>query len=63
MNLTGIQSIGLLVPSIPEQKCIADCLTSIDDLIATENRKLNTLKTHKKALMQQLFSQVGEADA
>jgi len=53
----------LCVPDIPEQQRIADCLTSLDDLIAAETRKLDTLKTHKKGLMQQLFPRVGEADA
>jgi len=43
-----------------EQCRIADCLTSLDNLIAVETRKLDTLKTHKKGLMQQLFPQVGE---
>jgi type I restriction enzyme S subunit len=47
-------------PKIAEQQRIADCLTSLDDLIAAETRKLDTLKTHKKGLMQQLFPSVGE---
>ena len=34
---------------------IADCLTSLDELIAAQARKLEALKTHKKGLMQQLF--------
>ncbi|WP_284180365.1 restriction endonuclease subunit S [Rhabdaerophilum sp. SD176] len=50
------------VPKPPEQQRIADCLTSLDDLIAAEARKLDTLKTHKKGLMQLLFPSVGEAD-
>ncbi|UYH51239.1 restriction endonuclease subunit S [Candidatus Kirkpatrickella diaphorinae] len=50
-------------PNISEQKRIADCLTSIDGLIAVEARKLNTLKTHKKGLLQQLFPRVGEVNA
>ena len=45
-----------------EQQRIADCLTSVDGLIAVENRKLDTLKSHKKGLMQQLFPSIGEAD-
>lgn len=53
----------LCVPDKPEQQRIADCLTSLDDLIVTEARKLDTLKTHKKGLMQQLFPSVAEADA
>jgi type I restriction enzyme S subunit len=50
-------------PSRPEQQRIADCLTSLDDLIATESQKLTTLKTHKKGLMQQLFPSVDGNDA
>jgi type I restriction enzyme S subunit len=43
-----------------EQQKIANCLTSIDELINTESQKLDALKTHKKGLMQQLFPQEGE---
>lgn len=53
----------LRVPSKHEQQRIADCLTSLDNLIAIEARKLDTLKTHKKGLLQQLFPSVKEADA
>jgi type I restriction enzyme S subunit len=34
---------------------IADCLTTLDDLIAAQTQKLEALKTHKKGRMQQLF--------
>lgn len=47
-------------PSIPEQQKIADCLASLDELIILEAQKLDTLKTHKKGLMQQLFPAEGE---
>lgn len=50
------------IPSRPEQQRIADCLNSLDGLIAVETRKFDTLRTHKKGLMQQLFPQVGEDD-
>jgi type I restriction enzyme S subunit len=45
---------------LPEQQKIADCLSSIDDRIAAETQKLDTLKAHKKGLMQQLFPTEGE---
>lgn len=48
-------------PSLPEQQRIAEFVTSLDDLIAAEARKLDMLKTHKKALMQQLFPSIEEA--
>ena len=47
--------------SEPEQRKIADCLGSLDDLIAAEGRKLEALRQHKQGLMQQLFPQPGEA--
>jgi len=50
----------LPAPSLPEQHRIASCLSSLDDLIGAENRKLDALKAHKKGLMQQLFPREGE---
>ena len=44
-----------LPPNLSEQQRIADCLTSLDDLITAATQEIDTLKTHKKALMQQLF--------
>ena len=38
-----------------EQRKIAECLSSLDEVIAAQARKVDTLKTHKKGLMQQLF--------
>jgi len=38
-----------------EQQKIADCLSSLDDLITAQAQKVEVLKTHKKGLMQQLF--------
>jgi len=43
-----------------EQQKIADCLSSLDELIAAQARKVEALKTHKKGLMQQLFPIEGE---
>jgi len=47
-------------PKSDEQLRIADCLTSLDDLITAQTQKLDTLRTHKKGLMQQLFPSTGE---
>jgi type I restriction enzyme, S subunit len=51
------------IPKPPEQQRIADCLTSLDDLIAAQTQKLDALKTHKKSLMQQLFPSPEEVQA
>ena len=57
---SDLVKVKMLLPSPREQQRIASCLTCLDDLIAAETRKLDTLKTHKKGLMQQLFPKGGE---
>jgi len=47
-------------PSFDEQQKIADCLSSLDELIAAQGRKVEALKTYKRGLMQQLFPREGE---
>lgn len=49
--------IKLPKPSPSEQQKIAECLSAMDDMIASESAKLDALKDHKKGLMQQLFPQ------
>lgn len=48
------------LPHLGEQQKIADCLTSLDELIAAQARKLDALRTYKKGLMQALFPPEGE---
>ncbi|WP_064117453.1 restriction endonuclease subunit S [Pseudomonas fluorescens] len=43
-----------------EQQKIAECLNSVDELIAVQARKVAALKYHQKGLMQQLFPRKGE---
>ena len=57
LSKTNIEKILTAVPILSEQQRIADCLTSLDDCITTATQELETLKTHKKGLMQQLFPQ------
>lgn len=49
-----------LVPSLAEQQKIAECLEAEDKMIAAQEQKVESLKAHKKGLMQQLFPQPGE---
>lgn len=44
-----------------EQRKIAACLASLDELLVAEGRKLEALRAHKKGLMQQLFPRHGES--
>ena len=60
IGLDELKNLPMLMPKKIEQQKIADCLSSIDELVAAETQKLDTLKTHKKGLMQQLFPAEGE---
>ncbi|MCE2887888.1 MAG: restriction endonuclease subunit S [Pseudanabaena sp. 42896M_M3] len=60
LNRNYVHAFETCIPLLPEQKKIADCLSSLDDRITAETQKLDTLKAHKKGLMQQLFPAEGE---
>ena len=60
INPSDLASIHVALPRKSEQQKIADCLGSLDDLIAAEGRELDALRQHKQGLMQQLFPQPGE---
>jgi len=60
LSQESISKFDILVPCAKEQQKIANCLTSIDELITAQFLKLNALKTHKNGLMQQLFPAKGE---
>lgn len=54
-------SKALTVPTDPyEQKKIADCLASLDDLLTAHTDKLEALQQHKKGLLQNLFPAEGQ---
>lgn len=62
MSITDsvFMAIPILCPIPQEQQKIASCLSSLDELIAAHNDKLDALKDHKKGLLQNLFPQEGE---
>lgn len=61
INNKHILPYDVFIPKQEEQQKIADCLSSVDELISAQKQKLETLKDHKKGLMQQLFPAEGEA--
>ena len=60
VGVNEIKEISTIIPELPEQQKIADCLSSLDDVIAGNEEKLTALEEHKKGLMQNLFPQEGE---
>ena len=57
-----LKTLNVQLPEVQEQQKIADCLSSIDELIAAQSQKIEALKSHKKGLMQQLFPSMDEVD-
>ena len=60
INKSLFAKVKVTAPAFAEQRKIADCLGSLDDLIAAEGRKLDALRQHKQGLLQRLFPQSGE---
>jgi type I restriction enzyme S subunit len=59
--MNGVMSkIKIPFPKLKEQQKIATCLSSLDEVITAEGKKLEALKEHKKGLLQNLFPQEGE---
>jgi len=56
-----LEQLPIAFPEECEQQKVADCLTSLDELITAQRRKVEVLKTYKRGLMQQLFPRQGEA--
>ena len=56
-NLSGklVESFIIPLPCIEEQQKIADCLSSMDSLIQTQQKVVTTWQQRKKALLQQMF--------
>ena len=50
-----LSNIFIKLPCIEEQQKIADCLSSIDSLIQTQQKVVTTWQQRKKALLQQMF--------
>lgn len=60
ISYSQFSSILLPKPDEEEQQKIADCLSSIDDLISAEEKKLSLLNDYKKGWMQKLFPSEGK---
>ncbi|MBR8379001.1 restriction endonuclease subunit S [Burkholderia cenocepacia] len=57
---SALREFAISIPKSDEQKKIAEFLSSLDDVITAESRKLDALKIHKNGLLQQLFPCEGE---
>jgi type I restriction enzyme S subunit len=55
LSQESISNFEILVPKIKEQEKIAECLSTLNDLIISQTERIEQLKLHKKGLMQGLF--------
>ena len=55
INSEEYSTLKIKLPCIEEQQKIADCLSSIDSLIQTQQKVVTTWQQRKKALLQQMF--------
>lgn len=55
LKYNQLSSIKIIIPSLSEQKKIADFLSAIDDKINLVNQQLENTKEYKKGLLQQMF--------
>lgn len=55
-----LSSFKVAIPSLIEQKKIAENIACIDDLISAQSQKVDTLRKHKDGVIQQIFPTVGE---
>ena len=55
LNLQLVGEYKVFLPVLHEQKKIADCLSSLDDVISNIQAELSAWKEFKKGLLQQMF--------
>lgn len=55
MTVALMEGIPVLLPSLPEQRKIADCLASMDEVIQKSKGELAKWRELKKGLLQQMF--------
>ena len=55
LNKKSFSEIIGFFPFLPEQQRIADFLTAVDNQLEVEEKRLETMKTIKKGLLQQMF--------
>lgn len=61
ISATRISEILISFPkNKKEQQKIASCLSALDELIASQTKKIDQLRLHKKGLMQNLFPKMND---
>jgi type I restriction enzyme S subunit len=53
-----LRNLQILIPTAEEQKKIVDFLSELELLLKSQSERIESLKFHKKGLLQQLFPQL-----
>lgn len=59
LNLTEMLQYVIQIPTVAEQKQIADVLSNLDNLITLHQRKYDRLKNVKKSMLEKMFPRDG----
>ncbi len=59
LDTDELKALDVGLPQPAEQERIAVCLSSLEDLIASQSRKIEAIQQHKQGLMQGLFPAMG----
>lgn len=59
LNLSEMLKYEIQIPSVREQRKVADVLISLDSLLSLHQRKLEKLKILKKAMLEKMFPKNG----
>ena len=62
VHFSSFINTKILLPSASEQKEIATCISTLDDLLTYQTLKVKKLNLHKKGLLQGLFPDASEAN-
>lgn len=55
ISVNDFFDMPVYIPSLPEQKRIAECLSALDEVITLTKKELSAWKEFKKGLLQQMF--------
>ncbi|HFU4455130.1 TPA: restriction endonuclease subunit S [Streptococcus suis] len=55
ISYSDFSTLGFIVPTLPEQEAIGSFFSDLDQLITLHQRKLDSVKEMKKALLQKMF--------
>ena len=61
LNLTEMLQYEIYIPSVSEQRQIADVLIRLDNLITLHQRRYDQLKNVKKSMLEKMFPRLGTA--